>query len=230
MLRATNVVKKLGGRAVLGGVELTCRSSQIILVLGRNGAGKSTLLRVLAGLLEPDDGVVSLNERSVHGADAAARREIGYLPDATDIFPELSARELVGLVEALKRVPFADEQALAWRRRLGLEELWNQRLRTLSLGQRKRCYAMAALVGDPWLLVLDEPTNGLDPPGCDVILEIVTERQAAGKATVVASNDPAFSGALRAAAPHATAPRATTIRRIDGGRLLDGDATAAPPR
>jgi ABC-type multidrug transport system ATPase subunit len=211
MLRATNLVKKLAGRAVLGGVELTCGPSEVVLVLGHNGAGKSTLLRVLAGLLEPDDGAVTLDGRSVHGASAAARQQIGYLPDATDIFPELSVRELIGLVEALKRVPLADEQRRAWRSRLGLDELWNQRLRTLSLGQRKRSYAMAALVGDPWLLVLDEPTNGLDPGGCDLVVEIIAERQAAGRGTVVASNDAAFARALRAA----------TVRRIAEGKLHD---------
>jgi ABC-type multidrug transport system ATPase subunit len=211
MLRATNLVKKLGGRAVLGGVELSCAPAEVVLLLGRNGAGKSTLLRVLAGLLEPDDGVVTLDGLSVHGASAAARRQIGYLPDATDIFPELTVRELIGLVEALKRVPLADEQRRAWSNRLGLDDLWNQRLRTLSLGQRKRSYAMAALVGDPWLLVLDEPTNGLDSGGCELVVEIIGERQAAGRGTVVASNDPAFARALRAA----------TIRRIADGRLHD---------
>ena len=218
MLRAANLIKKLGGRAVLGGVELTCQPGEIVLLLGRNGAGKSTLLRVLAGLLEPDDGVVTLDGQAVHGAGAVARGQIGYLPDATDIFPELSVRELVELVEALKRVPFTDEQRRACRSRLGLDDLWNQRLRTLSLGQRKRAYAMAALVGDPRLLVLDEPTNGLEPGGCDIILEILSERQAAGKGAVVASNDPAFARALQAAA--------ATIRRIDGGRLVGhlGDA------
>jgi ABC-type multidrug transport system ATPase subunit len=211
MLRATKLGKKLGAKAVLDGVELACAPSEVVLLLGRNGAGKSTLLRVLAGLLEPDDGAVTLDGRSVHGADAAARAQIGYLPDATDIFPELSVRELVALVEALKQAPFTDEQGRAWRTRLGLDDLWSQRLRTLSLGQRKRSYAMAALVGDPWLLVMDEPTNGLDPGGCGVILEIIAERQAAGRGTVLASNDVELARALRAA----------TVRRIDGGRLHD---------
>jgi ABC-type multidrug transport system ATPase subunit len=171
-------------------------------------------LRVLAGLLEPDEGAVTLDGQSLHGAGAAARGRVGYLPDATDIFPELSVRELVALCEALKRVAFTEEQRRACRGRLGLDDLWNQRLRSLSLGQRKRAYAMAALVGDPWLLVLDEPTNGLDPGGCDVIRELVTLRQASGKATVIASNDLAFARALGAA----------TVRRIDGGRLHADDA------
>jgi ABC-type multidrug transport system ATPase subunit len=214
MLRATNLSKKLGGRTILGGVELDCRPSEIVLLLGRNGAGKSTLLRVLAGLLEPDDGAVTLDGQSVHAAGAVARGRIGYLPDATDIFPELSVRELIELCEALKRIPFTDDQRRACRSRLGLDDLWDQRLRSLSLGQRKRAYAMAALVGDPWLLVLDEPTNGLDPAGCDVIRELIAQRQASGQATVVASNDLAFARALGP----------VTVRRIDGGRLHTADA------
>ena len=219
MLQATNLVKTLGGRAVLGGVALDCRPSEIVLLLGRNGAGKSTLLRVLAGLLEPDDGVVTLDGHSVHGASAVARGRIGYLPDATDIFPELSVRELIALVEALKRAPFTEADRSACCSRLGLDDLWNQRLRSLSLGQRKRAYAMAALVGDPWLLILDEPTNGLDPAGCDVIRELVIGRQASGKATVVASNDLAFSRALGP----------VTVRRIDGGKLHAADALNGGP-
>ena len=224
MLRVSNLTKKLGGRPVLRGVELTCRASEIVLLLGRNGAGKSTLLRALAGLLEPDGGTVTLNGQSVYEASAAARGQIGYLPDATDIFPELSVRELVALVEALKLVAFTDEQSRACRNRLGLDELWSQRLRTLSLGQRKRAYAMAALVGNPWLLVMDEPTNGLDPRGSAIVLEIMAERQAAGRATVVASNDLAFARALRAGT---TAPE-MTIRRIDEGRLHEADLPHEP--
>jgi ABC-type multidrug transport system ATPase subunit len=209
MLKATDLFKKLGGRAVLDRLEMTCQASEVVLVIGRNGAGKSTLLRALAGLLEPDGGLVALDGQSVFAAGAVARRQIGYLPDTTDIFPELTVRELVELVEALKQVPVTEGQDEAWRARLGLEDLGNQRLRTLSLGQRKRAYAMAALVGDPWLLVMDEPTNGLDPRGCDIIVEIIAERQAAGRGTVVASNDLAFAHALRN----------PTIRRIEAGRL-----------
>ena len=138
MLKATNLFKKLGGRAVLDRLEMGCQASEVLLVIGRNGAGKSTLLRVLAGLLEPDDGLVTLDGHSVFAAGAVARRQIGYLPDATDIFPELTVRELVELVEALKQIPATEEQDEAWRARLGLEDLRNQRLRTLSLGQRKR--------------------------------------------------------------------------------------------
>ena len=219
MLKATNLVKKLGGRAVLDRLELGCERSEVVLVLGRNGAGKSTLLRVLAGLLEPNDGLVTLDGQSVHAASAVARRQIGYLPDATDIFPELSVRELIALVESLKQSPIGEPQNDRCRARLGLDEPWNQRLRTLSLGQRKRAYVMAALVGDPWLLVMDEPTNGLDPRGCDLIVEIIGERQAAGKATVVASNDLAFARALRN----------PTIRRIEAGRLVPTDLHGERP-
>ena len=209
MLKATNLLKKLGGRAVLDRLEMGCQPSEVVLVLGSNGAGKSTLLRVLAGLLEPDDGLITLDGNSVFAADAVARRQIGYLPDATDIFPELTVGELIELVEALKQIRVTEAEDHAWRARLGIDDLGNQRLRTLSLGQRKRVYATAALVGDPWLLVMDEPTNGLDPRGCDIMLEIIAERQAAGRGTVVASNDLAFARALRN----------PTIRRIEGGRL-----------
>jgi ABC-type multidrug transport system ATPase subunit len=220
MLQAKALTKRLGGRAVLSGIDLSCEGAQVVLVVGRNGAGKSTLLRVIAGLLEPDSGTVVLNGKPIFGASAEARRHVGYLPDATDIFPELSVCELIALVEALKLVRSSDDQRSAWRARmglrLGLDDLWDQRLRTLSLGQRKRAYLMAALVGDPWLLVMDEPTNGLDEGGCDLIREIISERQAAGMGVVVASNDLTFARALHG----------PTLRRIEGGLLHATDAAS----
>ncbi len=193
MLEATGIHKRLAGRDVLSGVDLRCGPSDVAVVMGGNGAGKSTLLRIVAGLLEPDRGAVVLCGDPIHGGGVAARRRLGYAPDATEALPDLQVCELVALVRALKQAPPLDR---AWIDRVGAGSFWRQRLSGLSFGQRKRALLLTALVGDPWLLVLDEPTNGLDADGARVVLGLIEERRAEGKATLLTTNDPALAPAL----------------------------------
>jgi ABC-type multidrug transport system ATPase subunit len=205
-LEVHQVGKRLGGRKVLVDVNLRCADAEIALVAGANGSGKSTLLRVIVGLLEADRGTVRVRGRSVASPDG--RRQLGYVPDTTDLLPELSVQEFVSLVQTLKQA----EAPAGLLGDLGLAETWRQRLRTLSFGQRKRVCLLAALIGDPWLLVIDEPTNGLDPDGCVLMGQLVVDRQRRGLATVVASNDATFIGTL--------ATLNATASRIDAARLL----------
>jgi ABC-2 type transport system ATP-binding protein len=192
MLILHGVDKRLGGRAVLTGVTFACAAGEIGVITGENGSGKSTLLRIAVGLVEPDRGHVTVGGLPVTGASGRARALLGYLPDATDVLPELSVAELIALVQTFKRAGGAtgDTAIAALRARVGADEFWQQRLATLSFGQRKRALLMAALVGAPPLLVLDEPTNGLDGGGASLIRDLVDERRRDGHATVIATNDP----------------------------------------
>lgn len=201
MLEVVDVEKRLGGRRVLDRICLTCGPSEVCAVLGRNGAGKSTLLRVVAGMIEPDAGRVSVLGEPVTGGGTRARRHLGYVPDATDALPDLLVEEFVALVRALKDVPKderAERELATWRERLELQSVWKQRLSSLSFGQRKRACTLAALVGDPWLLVLDEPSNGLDAAGSELLVELIATRRARGLATLLASNDLPFVEAVGA--------------------------------
>jgi ABC-type multidrug transport system ATPase subunit len=204
-LEATGIHKRLAGRDVLSGVDLRCGPSEVAVVMGENGAGKSTLLRVVVGLLEPDRGAVTLSGEDVHSSGAAARRRLGYAPDATEALPDLQVAELCALVRALKQAPPIER---AWIERIGAAAFYRQRLSGLSFGQRKRALLLAALVGDPWLLVIDEPTNGLDAEGVRTVLELIEQRRAEGKATLLTTNDAAFAAAIGA-----------HVRRLSGGRL-----------
>jgi ABC-type multidrug transport system ATPase subunit len=116
------------------------------------------------------------------------------VPDATQMLPDLLVEEFVALVRALKQLPKDTPTPieLHWRERLGVAPVWRQRFSTLSFGQRKRACTVAALVGDPWLLVLDEPSNGLDPEAIGLMVELIAERRERGEATVLVSNDSAF--------------------------------------
>ena len=198
MLEIDQVHKRLGAQRVLVGGSATCGAGDVAGVLGENGAGKSTLLRVVAGIVEPDKGEITIGGASLGRGNREARRRLGYVPDATQALPDLLVTELLALVRALKALPrrISSEQELRWWDRLGLELLLGQRVSTLSFGQRKRALTAAAITGDPWLLVLDEPTNGLDPTGVDLMLELIAERRARGQATLLASNDAPFVSRL----------------------------------
>ena len=192
LLEMVGIRKRLGSRVILEAVELRCAAGELALVLGENGAGKSTLLRIAAGVIEPDRGEVRVGGVVLEGS-AVARAGLGYVPDTADAFPELSVRELIALVTALRRSPPPPDEL---RERLGLAAVWHQRLRTLSFGQVKRTYLLAALTGSPPLLILDEPSNGLDPAGAAMLAALLHERAAAGDGAVVASNDAAFVALL----------------------------------
>jgi ABC-2 type transport system ATP-binding protein/Cu-processing system ATP-binding protein len=191
VLSVRDLEKRLGGKVVLRDVSFDCAPSETCLILGGNGSGKSTLLRLLVGLTEPDRGAVTVGGLPVNAPSGEARRRLGYLPDATDVLPDLSVEELIALVRTIKRVAGrgADAAVEALRERLGLSPFYRQRLATLSFGQRKRACLLAALVGAPPLLVLDEPTNGLDADGEALIRALIDERRRDGQATVVATND-----------------------------------------
>jgi ABC-type multidrug transport system ATPase subunit len=211
MLSVHGVDKRLGGRTVLTSVTFACASGEASVISGENGSGKSTLLRIAVGLVEPDRGRVTVGGLPVTGTSGQARALLGYLPDATDVLPELSVAELIALVQTFKRVGGAagDTAVAALRALVGADAIWQQRLATLSFGQRKRALLLAALVGAPPLLVLDEPTNGLDGGGTQLIRDVVDDRRRSGRATVIATND-----------AHLAAELSATRWRLAGGRLM----------
>jgi ABC-type multidrug transport system ATPase subunit len=184
------VRKRLGGRQVLGGLSLDLERG-VLAILGANGSGKTTLLRIVAGVLDPDEGSVSIKGLPLRRAHA----HLGYVPKSADPPPHLTVLELERLCGALRGAPPLDP---ALRDRLGVGATAGQRIGSLSLGQRRRACLAAALVGAPWLLVLDEPTNGLDPDGVAMLAALLVERAAAGGATLVATHDLDFADAVGA--------------------------------
>jgi len=194
-LRVTDVQKRLGGRVVLDGASLTAVCGERVALLGENGAGKTTLLRIVAGVLAPDAGEVTFADESLLAAAGAARRQLGFVPEHPDAVPHLSVLELLRLVAALKRAELPKASMLE---RLGVAPLLGSRTDALSLGQRRRAFLAAALVGEPSLLVLDEPTNGLDPHGVALLGEILRERAQAGAVVLFVTHDLAFANELGA--------------------------------
>jgi ABC-type multidrug transport system ATPase subunit len=190
-LRVVALTKSLGGKPVLRGLSLEVGDRETVAVVGANGSGKSTLLRIVAGVLAPASGDVLLDGASLLN-DPSLRRHVGYVPEGADPLPHLSVTELLSLTASLRRTSVPAGEMLE---RLGVTPIAHQRLGTLSLGQRRRACLAAAMVGDPWLLVCDEPTNGLSVDGVAELATLIRDR---GKACLVATHDASFAEAIGA--------------------------------
>jgi ABC-type multidrug transport system ATPase subunit len=188
-IEVRDLVKKRGGRRVLDGVSFVVGAGEVAALVGANGAGKSTILAIVAGVLPPDRGWVSID-----GATSGTRRRLGFVPEAADPPGHLTGGELLALAGGLRRGALAP----AIRARLGLDAIAHQRIEKMSLGQRRRVCLGAALVGDPPALVLDEPDNGLDLDGLDALAELIAAATARGAAVLVATHDPAVRERLGA--------------------------------
>lgn len=195
MLKVTDLGKMLGTRRVLEHLALEVAPGEVAAVRGENGSGKSTLLRLVSGVLVADEGEVVVDGASMRRDEVRAKGKIGYVPDASEAFPELLVSEFIDLVWALKAPALErlDPPSTALMIRLGLESVWRQSLEALSFGQRKRVCLLAATCGDPPLFVLDEPSNGLDPEGVNLVADMIDERRAKGHATLLTTNDDAFA-------------------------------------
>ena len=156
-----------GGRRALDAVDLTIDSGTVGL-LGANGAGKTTLLRILTGVLRPTSGRVRVagNDLSTTAGLTAAKRTLGYLPQELSLYPDLTAREFLDYIGVLKGLTDKRDRRRQVEDRLaevGLADRAAERLAGFSGGMRRRIGIAQALMGDPAVLIVDEPTTGLDP-------------------------------------------------------------------
>jgi ABC-2 type transport system ATP-binding protein len=190
ILAISNLRKRYGGRFVVDGVSLSLNGPAVLSLRGENGAGKSTLLSILAGVLEQDEGTISIAGHDLTKDRVGALRNVGYAPDKLELPLELTVAELVALVASLRAAPKPEKSLIE---RLGVLAFWGDRLGALSLGQRRRAALLLSLIGDPKLLILDEPTNGLDVEGLDLLAALLRERVAAGKSVLIATHDAAFA-------------------------------------
>jgi ABC-2 type transport system ATP-binding protein len=163
MIEATGLTKRLGGRTVVSDVALRCEPGTVTGFLGPNGAGKTTTLRMLAGLAAPDAGSATILG-GPHAALPVPGRRVGVLLDAGAQHPGRRGREVLALTALLLGVPGSRADELL--ELVGLDAAaGRKRVRAYSLGMRQRLGIAHALIGDPEVLILDEPANGLDPEG-----------------------------------------------------------------
>lgn len=181
------VGKRYGRKAVLRDVTLAAGGGHCIAVLGHNGAGKTTLMKLLLGLTAPSAGRVSLLGRNPRGRGGGdVRLGVGYLPENIALPSGMTGRELMGFYAGLKKAGSAQCDDLL--ERVGLAGAARQRVRTYSKGMRQRLGLAQALLGQPRLLFLDEPTNGLDPPLRRQFYDAIRALTGAGATAVVSSH------------------------------------------
>ncbi|MBN1607963.1 MAG: ATP-binding cassette domain-containing protein [Polyangiaceae bacterium] len=178
----------LGGTEVLRGVDLNVGRGRISGVLGPSGAGKTTLFRVLVGELMPQAGSIALFGRDVSGTPLwkRARLGLGYVPQTPSVLTELSVHQNIRTFGRVAGVP-ADDTTL-YAAAVGLSERLGVRAGDLSGGERKRLELLRALLGNPRLLVLDEPFAGLDPPAVRLVGTLLRETARDGCAVVLADH------------------------------------------
>src|SRR5215831_1283780 len=167
MLALRGIVRRFGRRRAVAGVSLEVAAGEAVLLVGRNGAGKTTLLRIAAGFLDPDEGEVFIDGIAMARQRARAQARLGYLPEHAPAPGELTVRDHLSLRARQKRVAGARaavdaaiDRAVAL---AGLGDTVRQPIATLSKGFRQRVGLADALLGDPPLVILDEPTSGMDP-------------------------------------------------------------------
>lgn len=175
MIDIQNVSKRYGSVQALNGVSLHARRGSIVGLLGQNGAGKTTLLNILTGYLAPTSGRVLIDGHDPLLEATAAKRHLGYLPEHPPLYDEMTVREYLRFAAALKEVaPRAASAHVDEIMELtGLTHMQNRLLSHLSKGYRQRAGMAQALCGDPDVLMLDEPTVGLDPKQITEIRELI---------------------------------------------------------
>jgi ABC-2 type transport system ATP-binding protein len=214
--RARGVGHRFGRTAALAGVDLELRHGGITALVGANGSGKTTLLRILAGILEPSAGEVEVlgvirPARSGRGTRRALRRRASYVSQDPALDPEMTGGEILTLAAALYGI-----RRRGRRRRVeelaagfGVASHLPRRVSTWSGGLRRRLHLAAGMIHDPELLLLDEPTAGLDPEGRRLLWADLAARARRGRAVAVVTHD------LAAAEQHAG-----TVAILDRGALL----------
>jgi len=165
MIRIENLVKAFGAKRAVDGVSFAVERGEVLGFLGPNGAGKSTTMRMITGFLPPTGGRVSVGGHDVVESPLEAKRLIGYLPEAAPSYPDMTvegflgfAAEMRGLAGAARREAIGRVVELCF-----LQSVLAQSIDTLSKGYRHRTCLAQALIHDPEVLILDEPTDGLDP-------------------------------------------------------------------
>jgi ABC-2 type transport system ATP-binding protein len=185
MIVARELTKTYGKKAAVDGISFTVEPGRVTGFLGPNGAGKSTTMRMVLGLDRPTSGSVTVNGRR-YADSPAPLREVGALLEARALHPGRSARDHLRWLAVSNRIPAARvDEVLAL---VGLEEVAGKRVGTFSLGMGQRLGIAVALLGDPPVVVLDEPVNGLDPEGIRWVRNLARRLAEEGRTVFVSSH------------------------------------------
>lgn len=184
MISIENIHKKFGENLVLKGVDLNIEGGGIFAILGPNGSGKTTLIKSILGMVIPNKGIIKVLEKPVEN-NWKYRQEISYLPQIANFPGNLRVKELIRMIQDLRKKP-SDMVKLVGL--FGLEPFLDKKLATLSGGTKQKVNIVLTLMFDSPLLILDEPTTGLDPAALICLKKLIREEKEKGKTILITSH------------------------------------------
>ena len=177
MIEVTNLVKRYGNRNVVNCLSFTIEKGQIVGFLGPNGAGKSTTMNIITGYIAATEGTVRINGHDIYEEPEKVKESIGYLPEQPPLYPDMKVREYLNFVADLKSVKKAEKEKMIRKAMTStkIHDVSERLIKHLSKGYKQRVGLAGAMLGDPEILILDEPTVGLDPKQINEMRNLIKE-------------------------------------------------------
>jgi len=186
MILATNVTKKFGKLTALDSINLACNKGESIALIGPNGSGKTTFIKCLLGMVVPDSGFITFNQQNIKH-DWKYRSRIGYMPQIGRFPENMTIAQVIDMMKDIRKsfTTHLDEELIG---QFSLDKMMHKRMRTLSGGTRQKVGASLAFMFEPDVLILDEPTAGLDPVATEILKAKISKEKANGKLIVITSH------------------------------------------
>lgn len=184
MIRIENIEKSFGSLEILKGIDLKLQKGKIYAFLGPNGSGKTTLVKCILGLIRPDQGNIFIKDQNI-SSGPEYRYDIGYMPQIATFPENLTVEELINMIKNIRKQPAEEAHLLSW---FGLEDFRKKKLKNLSGGMKQKVNAVLALMFNPPILILDEPSVGLDPISHLKLKNLVVAEKEKGKTVLLTTH------------------------------------------
>lgn len=175
MIQVEKITKKYGSFLAVDNISFEIKDNEVVGFLGPNGAGKSTTMNMITGYIEPTEGKILVNGKEISKEPNKVKKQIGYMPENVPLYQELTVREFVNYMADLKKIKRKEKREKVDKilEEVGLTNVQKKLIRSLSRGYKQRVSLAGALIGNPEVLILDEPTVGLDPKQITEIRELI---------------------------------------------------------
>ncbi len=190
MIRVENLVRKFGPTVAVKGITFTVKDGEIYGLLGPNGSGKSTTMKILAGIIPPSEGEVTINGIDVSKNPLGVKMIVGYVPETPVLYESLTPVEFFNFIGSVRGIP---EEALQERvetfiKAFGIERYLGEMIGSLSFGTRQKISLISSMLHDPEVLILDEAMNGLDPKSARILRELLLQFREEGRSVVFSTH------------------------------------------
>jgi len=174
-IKVENISKSYGDIKALNDISFSTNKGEVIALLGPNGAGKSTAMKILSGFVNPDSGYVTIHDFDIKDQTILAQEKIGYMHETCALYPEMTVYEFIKFIADIRKIKksYQKERIKEVSSQAGITEVLNQKIATLSKGYTRRVCLAQAILHDPEIIILDEPTEGLDPNQKFTIRELI---------------------------------------------------------